>query len=356
MTEQNFSYSGVPVLYSGKFDSLEKIIRDNDYSRVFIITDKNCKKYCWPVLRKELSLLKKAEVIVIKGGERNKNWDNIERITDILTDNNADRKSLLVNLGGGIATDTGGFAAAIYKRGIDYVNIPTSLLGMVDAAIGSKTGVDFNAYKNQLGAIYHPKAVIVNPVFLQTLPFKDVMSGLAETIKHSLTDGKAHYDLVRKNVAEFKLEPIIISSLQFKTSIVQQDLYEQNLRKVLNFGHTAGHAIETLLIERGEKVKHGECVVYGMVTALELSRQVYKQKENKWSEIIELLRKYYPVLPLKKQDLRKLLKIMKQDKKNVKGSYRFVLLKDIGSPEIGVPVDEKSVTRALEYAIETMKI
>jgi 3-dehydroquinate synthase len=169
-----------------------------------------------------------------------------------------------------------------------------------------------------VGAIYHPKAVIVNPVFLQTLPFKEVMNGLAEAIKHSLTDSKAHYELVKKYVAEYKFDPIITASLQYKTSIVQQDLNEQHLRKVLNFGHTAGHAIETLLLERKEEVKHGFCIAYGIVTALELSKQVYKQKEDKWSEITEKLRKYYPVRPLKKQDVKKIINIMRQDKKNVK--------------------------------------
>ncbi len=351
---ETFRYHSVNIRLDNEVEFISHWITSSAYTRYVILTDKNCYKEVLPLLKKQLPILKKADVIVIKPGEKNKNLQTTERIINQLIKLEADKHTLLINLGGGVVSDIGGFVASVYKRGIAYINIPTSMLAMVDAAIGSKTAIDFNGVKNIIGSVYHPKLVWINTTYLKTLPFDELMNGIAESFKHGLCDSQTHLDIVIQQLEKMNLEMIIRQSVAYKCELVNKDLYDLNIRKTLNLGHTTGHAIESLLLNKQLPVMHGMCVFYGIVAALLLSEKLFSFPQNISNELIQKIKRYCPVLSLKMNQVNIIIKSMRQDKKNSNGEIRMVLLKNIGEPIWDVAVKEKQIEQALRATIEIM--
>lgn len=353
MTEQ-FRYHSVNLTVSDSFDEWIQWIDKSAYSSYVILTDTNVKKHVLPLIKKLHARFKKAEVLVMKSGEKNKNLKTAEKLLTQLMNLNADRKTLLINIGGGVVCDMGAFVASIYKRGISCIHVPTSLLAMVDAAIGSKNGIDFSGIKNSVGTFHHPAHIFIHPVFLSTLPFDEIMNGMAESFKHGLCDSQAHLDLVINDLERMHLSHIILHSVAYKVEVVNEDLYDMAKRKTLNLGHTTGHAIEALLLRKGFNAKHGMCVFYGLAIALLLSVDELGFPQNDAYSYIDRIKRYCPILPLKKSDSRAILKLMRHDKKNVSDQIRMVLLKKVGEPVWDVEVKEQKIERAIRKTIELM--
>ena len=292
------------------------------YSKIAILVDENTKRDCFPKLQK----LENSIVIEIKSGEEYKNINSCNFIWEQLTKYNFDRNSLLINLGGGVIGDMGGFCASTYKRGIDFVQIPTTLLSMVDASVGGKVGINFNQLKNQIGLFNNPKSVLINPNFLETLPENQLKSGFAEVVKHALiSDNNLWKQLMSTTFDSLDWGNIIKTSVQIKNKIVSADSFEKGERKKLNFGHTFGHAIESFYLEKETPILHGEAVFMGMILETEISN-LSKEEKNEIKNYI-LSNFALPYTP-KKNNLHKFLI---NDKKNKDEKINFSLLNKIGS-------------------------
>jgi len=301
-------------------NSLSKL-NIKSYSKVAILVDENTKKNCLYKLPKIEQLI----IIEIPSGESNKNIATCQLIWDELTNNKFDRDSILINLGGGIIGDIGGFCASTYKRGIDFIHIPTSLLAMADASIGGKLAVDFNNLKNQIGLFNNPKSVIINPDFLKTLPKDQLISGFAEIVKHALISDKNLWKIIKEtHFKKLVWEEIITISAQLKNRIILNDPNEIGERKKLNFGHTFGHAIESYYLEKGTPILHGEGVFMGMILETELSNLSNSEKNEIKNYILSNFG--LPYTPHK----RELLKFLENDKKNKSKKINFSLLSGIG--------------------------
>ena len=292
------------------------------YSKVAILVDKNTKRNCLP----KLPQLENSIIIEIKSGEEYKTINTCNFIWKQLTAHHFDRNSLLINLGGGVIGDMGGFAASTYKRGIDFIQVPTTLLAMVDASVGGKLGIDFKDFKNQVGLFSNPKSVIISPEFLQTLPENQLKSGFAEVVKHALISDKNLWEeIISVPFNEMNWEKIIETSINIKNKIVLSDPYEKGERKKLNFGHTFGLAVESYYLEKGTPILHGEAVLMGILLEVELS-VISQEKKNEIKNYI-LSNFSLPFNP-KKSDL---LPFLMNDKKNKVGKINFSLLTNIGS-------------------------
>ena len=316
-------------------------------SKVFILTDENVAQFWLPEIEYWLNC-KNAVEIVIKAGEQHKNLQTVQRIWRTLMKQHADRNVLLINLGGGVVTDLGGFAASTYKRGIKFINIPTTLLAMVDAAIGGKTGIDFGDGKNQIGTFTEAEEVIIDPVFLETLPQREICSGLAEMLKYGF--------IVDSNLLNVNLEnyqQYITHCGEIKREIVMQDPTEKDLRKVLNFGHTLGHAIESHFLTKDYPLLHGEAVALGMLGALWLSvRQCgldEKVLQDFESQLLMLLSE--TEASLSGSDIEPILGYLVHDKKNKGEKPQFVLLEAVGKPVLDVEIEPNLVEESLQYII-----
>ena len=302
-------------------DSLSKL-DVSKYSKIGILVDENTKEFCLPLL----SEIKKSIIIEIKSGEENKNIDTCNLIWEALSKNSFDRNSLLINLGGGVIGDMGGFCASTYKRGIDFIQIPTSLLAMVDASVGGKLGIDFNGLKNQVGLFSNPKLVIINPKFLETLPENELRSGFAEVVKHALIIDKNLWErLKNSNLLELDWEEIIETSVQIKNKIVISDPKEKGERKKLNFGHTFGHAIESYYLQKGTPILHGEAIFMGIILESEISSLSVSEKNDIKNYILSNFS--LPYTPSKSD----LLNFLRNDKKNFEEKINFSLLEGIGN-------------------------
>ena len=292
------------------------------YSKIGILVDENTKELCLPLLSK----IKKSVIIEIKSGEENKNIDTCNLIWNQLTKNSFDRDSLLINLGGGVIGDMGGFCASTYKRGIEFIQIPTSLLAMVDASVGGKLGIDFNGLKNQVGLFSNPKSVIINPKFLETLAENELRSGFAEVLKHALISDKKLWETIRNSsFNDLDWKCIIETSVNIKNNIVLTDPKENGERKKLNFGHTYGHAIESYYLQKGTPILHGEAIFMGIIIESELSSLTDSDKNQIKNYILSNFQ--LPHFPSKSE----LLSFMRNDKKNLDGKISFSLLKEIGN-------------------------
>ena len=291
------------------------------YSKVAILVDENTKRDCL----EKLSQLENSIIIEIKSGEEHKNINTCNFIWKQLTDHHFDRNSLLINLGGGVIGDMGGFAASTYKRGIDFIQVPTTLLAMVDASVGGKLGVDFNGLKNQVGLFSNPKSVIINPEFLQTLPENQLKSGFAEVVKNALISDKSLWGkLTTTSFESLDWKAIIETSIQIKNTIVLADPLEEGDRKKLNFGHTFGHAIESYYLEKGTPILHGEAVYMGMILETEISNLSNIDKNEIKNYILSNFA--LPYTPKKSY----LNKFLLNDKKNQNEKVNFSLLQSIG--------------------------
>ena len=303
------------------------------YSKVAILVDENTERYCLDIFLKKTNISYHV-LIRIPSGEKNKNISTCQHIWEELTKHTFDRKSLFINLGGGVIGDMGGFAASCYKRGIDFIQVPTTLLAMVDASIGGKLGIDFSNLKNQIGLFKNPKGVYIFPSFLNTLDKTQLYSGYAEVVKHSLIyDAEMWGNLISTTVEELNWEEIIERSIGIKNEIVSADPKENDLRKILNFGHNIGHAIEGYCLSIGKEVLHGQAIATGMLLESKLSNLSDEEKD----EINSFLQSTFEIINL--PHFEKLLPFLENDKKNENNVFKFSLLSKIGKCNFDCTVD-----------------
>ena len=334
------------------------------YDRVFLLTDEQVAASCLPVFYSTIMHQPSmADQLILPPGEQHKTLASVQRIWDFLLEHHATRSSLLINLGGGVICDLGGFAAATYMRGIAFINVPTTLLAMVDAAAGGKTGFDYGSplIKNSIGLFAEPVATIYEPAFLATLPPEQLLSGYAEMIKHAaLQSPQALTELLNHDLRDHSSHifgELINRSVAFKQSIVEQDLHDHGLRQILNFGHTVGHAIEALLLTKCENGKcengkyfHGYCVMYGIVAEAYLSHLICGLPAEVVSTLSRFMLENYGAAPITCSDYDALLALMQHDKKNKEqGTIVCTLLRSIGQPLVGQTVTPAQLREALEY-------
>lgn len=341
-----------PVFIGDVFELLNDGIAAQKYSTVFILTDENTNKLCLPLLLSS-GFQHKLINIQIPSGESSKTLQTAEFVWKKLMREKADRNSVLINLGGGTVTDLGGFVAATYKRGIDFIHVPTTLLCMADACVGGKTGVDFQEVKNAIGVIKNPQAVFIYPGFLKTLPADEYRSGLAEIIKHGLIEGKKTWKDLVNDFKNQKMPDIsneqLAATLKIKLSVVKQDAEEKSIRRVLNFGHTVGHALESWLLGKGMKTYHGYCVAAGMITELYLSEHLAGLNEKQRDETVTLIKNIFPKIDFSEEDIPLIIEFMEQDKKNSSGKIGFVLMKKPGELLINRYVSKEKIKEALDF-------
>lgn len=344
---------GHPVLLGAAvLHTLEKQLQPLKGVMPLVLGDHNTLQHCLPELLAHVPSLRGAATIAVEPGEGAKSLEVCQVIWNHLLDLAADRQALLVNLGGGVVTDLGGFVAATYKRGIRSINVPTTLMGMVDAAIGGKTGIDLAGVKNVIGAFHPPLGVYVHVPFLRTLGKRELLNGLAEMLKHGLVADAEHFEQIA-NAALHDLDalaPLIQRSAAIKAAVVRDDPRESGLRKVLNFGHSIGHGIEAHAWEgQGRALLHGEAIAIGMVAEAWLSWRMELLDREQCDRIAEVLLKLYPAHHLESSDNHRILELMRNDKKNADGGFRFTLLNAIGSARYDVPVTAAQVQEALEH-------
>jgi 3-dehydroquinate synthase len=335
------------------YKAINKYVSSTNISKIFILVDTNTHDFCLPLFLSEFETHLDIEIIEIEAGEINKNIDTCKGVWEALSELEADRKALLINLGGGVVTDLGGFVACTYQRGIKYINVPTTLLSMVDASVGGKTGVDLGVLKNQVGVISNGELVIIDSRFLNTLPYEELRSGLAEMFKHGLIYSRQYWDKF-KNITEInteKLNSLIWESVDIKNNIVTEDPREENIRKTLNFGHTLGHAIESYFLNHNSKnaLLHGEAIAAGMLMEALLSLKITELPENDLNEITQLITRFYPLAEIESTDYEAIINLMKYDKKNSHGNVNFVLLKEIGQPILDCNTDNELIKNAFKF-------
>ena len=332
------------------FEVLLENLIERSYSKVFVLVDEHTEKYCLPALTKYLFDIK---LIRIQGGEQHKSLDTAQFIWNYLQEQNADRNSVLLNLGGGVISDIGGFCASTFKRGFDYINVPTSLLAMVDSSIGGKTGIDYNGLKNAIGTINQPKAIYINPDLLLSLPKDELLNGFAEMIKHGLILDKSYWEKIVKIGFDdwSKMSTLINGSIKIKLDVIKKDPLEKSYRKILNFGHTIGHAIEAYSLKNDKKsLKHGEAIAIGMICEAYLSKTQLDLSMKELKEITDFIAQYFPKYSLRTILSPELIKLMRQDKKNEHpDEINFTLLKKIGKGSINHICSETQITAALNF-------
>lgn len=346
-------YLGNDTFYQlGKF--LSRSDRHKD-SKKYVLVDSNTKEYCLPLLQKSVLAFQDAVILEIEAGEKSKSIETIVRLWTELTESSADRNSLLLNLGGGVVTDIGGFTAATFMRGIDFINMPTTLLAMVDASVGGKNGINFKDYKNQVGTFDEPKAVFASPVFLKTLPPEEIRSGFAEVIKHALISDPGKWEEVKsvEQLDSVNWFNIIKESVWTKNKIVNSDYRDRHIRKALNFGHTIGHALESYSHKNhSAPLKHGEAIAIGMLGELFLSQRICGLNENVSNEICNFICKHYNSVV--EFDNVAIISLMKGDKKNASDKIIFSLIESIGHPVINQTCDEAMISNALIFCKEQL--
>ena len=338
------------VVFGDIQNNLKSALFNFKNKKVFVLIDENTAEYCLPHIVRILP--ETLTLIQIESGEKHKNLQTCTFIWNELTNNGADRNSLLINLGGGVIGDMGGFCAATFKRGIPFINIPTTLLSQVDASIGGKLGVDFNMLKNHIGLFKIPDLVIIDPVFLKTLPERQIKSGFAEIIKHGLIHDRKHWE----NIKELKLDQanwseIIPLNVNIKRKIVEADFKESGQRKSLNFGHTAGHAIETWLLNNQVDVLHGEAVAAGMIIESWISHKKGLLSNHDAQDITTHLLNRYEKLKFSINHFNDFYELMKQDKKNKDNAIMFTLLKATGQAIWDQVVSEEDLKKAFQYYV-----
>lgn len=328
--------------------NLADYFANHAFSKVAVLVDENTKRHCYPMVT---SGLPDHIVIEIASGEEHKNLHTCQQIWSELTDNAFDRKSLLVNLGGGVIGDMGGFCAATYKRGIEFINIPTTLLAQVDASIGGKLGIDFQDFKNHIGVFQHPHKVFLDVRFFKTLPKAELRSGYAEIIKHCLIrDRKMFEKIIQTPFAALDFVELTKHSVQVKNEVVLKDPAEKGLRKILNFGHTIGHAIESHYLGKpGKKLLHGEAIAIGMICEAYLSRQKLNVTDGDLKTITDYILKIYDSRKIEKNEIDEITALTRQDKKNEGDKTNCSLLNMIGDCSFNIEIDHHDIRSAIEY-------
>lgn len=332
------------------YKELNQIVKNGEYSSIFILVDENTLDHCYPRFMQHFSTHIRIEVIQLDAGEKHKNIDTCIGVWNAMTDLGADRKSLVITLGGGVITDLGGFVASTFKRGVDFINIPTTLLSIVDASVGGKTGVDLGVLKNQIGLFANPELVLVDTEFLHTVSEREIRSGTAEIIKYGLTYDAYLYNEIKDN-ANLNVIDLIYRSIEIKNEVVTKDPKEKGLRKILNFGHTIGHAVESYFLESNEKetLTHGEAIAIGMVCECYLSHKLLGFSLEKVKEIKETITNIYGKVIITEDDFTGIIELLKHDKKNVNGEVNFVLLNNIEDFKIDCKADTDLVVASLYF-------
>jgi len=331
---------------------LNESIENQNPADIFVLVDENTKKFCLPLLLQS-EKLKSCQIITIPSGDENKNIDTTIQVWNFLSSHGATRHSLMINAGGGMVTDLGGFAAATFKRGIRYINVSTTLLGAVDAATGGKTGINFLGLKNEIGVFAPADKVLINVDFFRTLDDKNLRSGFAEMIKHSLLDSREHWNNILKfdfNKINFDLLKCrVVESVKIKEQIVEKDPKEQNLRKALNLGHTFGHAFESFSYRQHQPILHGYAVLYGLVCELYLSHVKLNFPKEDLLKLITLSKENYGKFSFCCEDYEQLYELMTHDKKNVSDAINFTLLSDVGKIELNQTATKKEIYECLDF-------
>ena len=335
------------------YQKLNVFISDFKPSTIFILVDENTNNYCLSILLEALETVAEIEIIEIEAGEENKNLGTCTGVWNALTELGADRKSLMINLGGGVITDLGGFVASAFKRGIAFVNIPTTLLSMVDASVGGKTGVDLGVLKNQIGLFSDPEMVLIDIHYLETISDRELRSGLAEIIKYGITYDIHLWNEIN-NFKEINIDAIgklIHRSIEIKNEVVTKDPKEKGLRKVLNFGHTLGHAIESYFLEANDKenLTHGEAIAIGMITEAFISQKLLNFPAEKVEAIKKTILNIYEKVYIDVIDYEGIISLLIHDKKNVGGQVNFVLLTDFEQFKLDCKVEKALLIDALNY-------
>ncbi|MET4141169.1 3-dehydroquinate synthase [Pedobacter sp. UYP1] len=342
--------AGHNIYFDTRLAPLAEIIENGKYSNVFVFADRNTAELCLPVFREMLDDFSGFDLIETDPGEENKNIDFCIGIWKTLLDFGADRKCLVINLGGGVITDMGGFVASTYKRGVDFINIPTTLLSQVDASVGGKTGIDIDNVKNMVGTFSLPQAVFIEAEFLKTVPQRELLSGFAEMIKHGLIVDQEYYHQLK--AADYKniTTAAIHRSVEIKNEVVTADPQEKGLRKILNFGHTIGHAVESYSLSKDKKpLTHGEAIAIGMICEAYLSHKNSTLSAEELQEIRQYISKVYPAYKIKEKSFAQLSVLMQSDKKNEHGNVLFSLLQSIGKCTYNCRVSESDIVESLEY-------
>lgn len=338
-------------IYVGKLEEqLGTFLKARNYSRHFVLVDENTERHCLPLLKNGLPDLD-IHLIRIPSGEIHKHIGTCQTIWSEMMNGQADRHSLLINLGGGVIGDMGGFCASTFKRGMDFIQLPTTLLSQVDASIGGKLGIDFMQVKNSIGLFKDPQAVFVDPAFIKTLSFEETRSGFAELIKHGLIADKTEWEKIKavKALEAVHWVEFILPSLQVKKRIVEEDPLEKGLRKALNFGHTIGHALEGYALETDRPLLHGEAIAAGMIAEAYLSYKQEGLSAEALDEITDFLLKTYDLYPFDKSLYPTFIALMQQDKKNEDGRINFSLLPAIGEVAVNRTCNRQLIEKSLDY-------
>lgn len=350
---QTIQANNYPIHFNEEaYQALNTHLQNNSYSSIFIIVDNNTNEFCLPNFLPLLETEVAIEIIEFEAGEENKNIETCVQIWNVLTELGADRKSLVINLGGGVVTDLGGFVASTFKRGIDFIHIPTTLLSMVDASVGGKNGVDLGNLKNQIGVINVPLMVLIDTQYLETVPQTEMRSGLAEMLKHGLIYDRTYWnqflDLTAIDYADF--DALIYRSVEIKNEIVTQDPTEKNIRKALNFGHTLGHAIESYFLESTEKTTllHGEAIAVGMILESFIAMKKGLLTEEDYIEIKNCIQSIYDAIVFDEKDIDPILALLIHDKKNEYGTIQFALIEGIGAIKINQEVENELILEAFK--------
>ena len=335
---------------------LEMQMADMDHSKVFVLTDEGSEKYCTDFLK---DVTFEYQSIVLKSGDDHKTLEALASVWQFMTENGADRESLLINLGGGMITDLGGFAASTFKRGVYFINIPTTLLAMVDAAVGGKTGINFGGFKNEIGVINHADAVLIDTLFLKTLDEANVISGYAEMVKHGLITKSSHFDDLLQfdwnDIDYVRLNALVLDSIKVKENIVEEDPYEKGIRKALNLGHTVGHAFESLAMKTAPML-HGRAVALGIVVELFLSYKKLGFPSDVMRSFIQDVKEKYEPFIFDCDDYETLYSYVKHDKKNSGDRINFSLLSAKGEVQINQHCSKEDIFAALDFYRNEMGI
>jgi len=336
---------------------LSDILECLSFDRLFILTDENTEKLCYPLV-KDNEQIAKAGKIIIKAGDNNKNIEALSSIWKYLSENGATRHSLLINLGGGMLTDIGGFAAATFKRGIKCINIPTTLLGAVDAAVGGKTGINFNGLKNEIGAFAPAETVLIDSEFFKSLDHPNFLSGYAEMVKHGLIDSDKEWlatiTFDTYNIDYEKLKQLVVDSVTVKERIVEIDPFEKGIRKALNLGHTIGHAFESLSYEVGNPIQHGYAVAWGIICELYLSHKFCNFPKEKLYKTVYFVKDNYEGFFFDCDHYERLYEYMKHDKKNESDTINFTFLSDVGKIEIDQTASKEDIFDSIDFLRESV--
>ncbi|PHN04620.1 3-dehydroquinate synthase [Flavilitoribacter nigricans] len=345
-------------IYVGDFDQrLSDWLAEKVYSRLLIIVDQNTKMHCWPLLEPVVSAYQHS-LIEIPAGEDHKHLETCQQIWQTMMEARADRRSLTIDLGGGVIGDMGGFCASTFKRGMDFVQMPTTLLSQVDASIGGKLGIDFMQVKNSIGVFRNPQAVYIDPRFLRTLSARELRSGFAEIIKHSLIADREQWEELRQisDLGKVDWPKLIVPSLRIKQRIVEIDPFERGLRKALNFGHTIGHAVEGHALETDAPLLHGEAIAVGMIAETYLSHRQLDLSAEALETITDFIRRIYEPVALDPATFPELLRLMSNDKKNESQAINFSLLPAAGSVEVNRTASPAEIVESLEYYNEIVAV